>query len=128
MGSYYRWEDWDFDEQRDLNREQVFVCAAGLNARVRTFLDFWCLAHIYTDASAIGCNYFQTPTSRGPDWRVKHGRLYVSVIKTTEEEHRQREPEFRKRIAPWIDDYAREFYKLADVLNKEVENAGVHRF
>jgi pyruvate,water dikinase len=121
MGSYYRWEDWDLDEERDLNREQVFVCAAGLNARVRTFLDFWCLAHIYTDAFAYGCDYFQTPTSRGPDWRVQYGRIYVSVIKTTEEEHRKREPEFRKRIAPWIDDYGREFYKLAHVLNKEVK-------
>lgn len=121
MGSYYRWEDWDFDEERDLKRESVFVCASGLGARVRTFLDFWCLSHVYTDAFAYACEYYQTPTSKGPDWRVQFGRLYVSVIRTTAEEHKKREPEFRKRIAPWIEDYGKEFYKLADGLNREVE-------
>jgi phosphohistidine swiveling domain-containing protein len=122
MASYYRWEDWDFDQERDLKRESVFVCAAGLGARVNTFLDFWCLAHVYTDAFAYGCDYFQTPTSRGPDWRVVDGRIYVAVVKTTEEEQREREPEFRKRIMPWIEDYGKEYYKLAEVLDKKAES------
>ena len=121
MAGYYRWEDWEFDEKQDLARQKVFVCASGLNARIGSFIDFWCLAHVYTDASSYGCDYLQIPTSRGPDWRVRNGRLYVSVFKTTEEEQRQREPEFQKRIAPWIEDYGKEFYKLANVLDKEVE-------
>jgi phosphohistidine swiveling domain-containing protein len=49
--------------------------------------------------------YLSVPTSKGWDVRVKDGYPYVAVIMTTDEEAKEREPLFRQKIAPFIEDF-----------------------
>ena len=116
MAGYYNWEDWEWDEERDLPLHKVWIVDKKETLRAKSFFDFWMLGHVYIMAFACGAEYFQFPYSRGGDWRNRAGWCLVSVLTATEEEARQREPEFRKRIAPWIDDFGREYHKLVDEL------------
>ena len=121
VSGYYRWEDWEFDEERDLPRHKVWITDRKETLRSPTFMDIWGCINVYGDAFSCGAEYLQTPNSRGADYRLKNGWMVVSVNETTEEERRQRELEFRKRIAPWIEDFGKEYHKFIDVLNKEAE-------
>lgn len=119
MAVYYGWPAWEFNEARDLSTHKVWVTDRKETLRTATFLDYW-LLFAYANAFACGADYFQLPSARGADWRDKEGWILVSVKPTTEEERRQREPEFRKRIAPWIEDYGKQYYKYVDELNEKI--------
>jgi phosphohistidine swiveling domain-containing protein len=116
MAVYYGWPAWEFKEERDLSTHKVWVSDRKETLRTITFLDYWMLFQ-YANGFAPGADYFQIPSTRGADWRDKEGWILVSVKATTEEEQKQREPEFRKRIAPWIDDFGKEYHKYVDELN-----------
>lgn len=120
MPGYHRWEDWEFDEERDMPGHKVWLVDRKETLRAATFLDLWGVV-MYCDGFVCGAEYFQVPYSRGPDWRLREGWILASLKPTTEEEQRQREPEFRKRIAPWIEDYGKEYHSGIDELNKYVE-------
>jgi hypothetical protein len=116
MAAYYGWPAWEFKEERDLSTHKVWVSDRKETLRTITFLDYWMLFQ-YANGFAPGADYFQLPSARGADWRDKEGWILVSVKPTTEEEQKQREPEFRKRIAPWIEDFGKEYHKYVDELN-----------
>jgi pyruvate,water dikinase len=116
MAVYYGWPAWEFQEKRDLSTHKVWVSDRKETLRTITFLDYWMLFQ-YANGFAPGADYFQLPSARGADWRDKEGWILVSVKATTEEEQKQREPEFRKRIAPWIDDFGKEYHKYVDELD-----------
>lgn len=117
--AYYGWPAWEFNEARDLATHKVWITDRKETLRTITFLDYWMLFQ-YANGFACGADYFQLPSARGADWRDRDGWILVSVKPTTEEEQRQREPEFRKRIAPWIEDYGKEYYKYIDELNGKI--------
>lgn len=116
MAAYYGWPAWEFIEARDLSTHKVWITDRKETLRTITFLDYWMLFQ-YANGFAVGADYFQLPSARGADWREKEGWILVSVKPTTEEEQKQREPEFRKRIAPWIEDFGKQYHKYADELN-----------
>jgi len=116
MAAYYGWPAWEFIEARDLSTHKVWVSDRKETLRTITFLDYWLLFQ-YANGFAPGADYFQLPSARGADWRDREGWILVSVKPTTEEERKQREPEFRKRIAPWIDDFGKQYKKYVDELN-----------
>jgi phosphohistidine swiveling domain-containing protein len=116
MAAYYGWPAWEFIEARDLATHKVWITDRKETLRTITFLDYWMLFQ-YANGFACGADYFQLPSARGADWRDKEGWILVSVKPTTEEERKQREPEFRKRIAPWIEDFGKEYNKYVDELN-----------
>lgn len=117
--AYYGWPAWEFNETRDLATHKVWVTDRKETLRTITFLDYWMLFQ-YANGFAVGADYFQLPSARGADWRDKDGWILVSVKPTTEEEQRQREPEFRKRIAPWIEDFGKQYHKYVDELNEMI--------
>jgi len=117
--AYYGWPAWEFNEARDLVTHKVWVTDRKETLRTITFLDYWMLFQ-YANGFAVGADYFQLPSARGADWRDKDGWILVSVKPTTEEEQRQREPEFRKRIAPWIEDFGKQYHKYVDELNEMI--------
>ena len=116
MAAYYGWPAWEFIEARDLSTHKVWITDRKETLRTITFLDYWMLFQ-YADGFAVGADYFQLPSARGADWRDREGWILVSVKSTTEEERKQREPEFRKRIAPWIEDFGKQYHKYVDELN-----------
>ena len=117
--AYYGWPAWEFNEARDLVTHKVWVTDRKETLRTITFLDYWMLFQ-YANGFAVGADYFQLPSARGADWRDKDGWILVSVKPTTEEEQQQREPEFRKRIAPWIEDFGKQYRKYVDELNEMI--------
>jgi len=119
MAVYHGWPAWEFVEERDLSTHKVWVTDRKETLRTITFLDYWMLFQ-YANGFAVGADYFQLPTARGADWRDREGWIVVSVKTTTEEEQRQREPEFRKRIAPWIEDYGKQYHRYVDELNEKI--------
>ena len=119
MAAYYGWPAWEFKEARDLSTHKVWITDRKETLRTITFLDYWMLFQ-YANGFAVGADYFQLPSARGADWREKEGWILVSVKPTTEEEQRQREPEFRKRIAPWIEDFGKQYNKYVDELNEMI--------
>jgi pyruvate,water dikinase len=119
MSGYYQWRIWNY-EKADVHRHKVWVLDSKETLNSVSFLDLL-LMHYMVDSLPYGAAYFQVPTSKGADFRLKDGWMYVSVNATTEEERQKREPEFRKRIAPWIEDYGKEYHKLVDMLNEEAE-------
>lgn len=119
MTAYYGWPAWEFIEARDLSTHKVWITDRKETLRTITFLDYWMLFQ-YANGFAVGADYFQLPSARGADWREKEGWILVSVKSTTEEEQKQREPEFRKRIAPWIEDFGKQYHKYVDELNEMI--------
>ncbi len=129
-GVLYQWDD-----ERDLallDKYGVWFCDRKETTRCFTPFDLWMIQHNYDNhAIPYAADYFAIPENNGCDWRIKDGWLYVTGIPTTEEERKEREPKFKKRLAPWIEDFGKEYHKGIDELtvlhNKikavDVENA-----
>jgi phosphohistidine swiveling domain-containing protein len=116
MPGYYNFEDWEWDEERDTKIHNMWFLDKKETLRTRTFLDWWMLGHVFIMAFPCGTEYLEFPYNRGGDYRTKKGWCYISALGATEEERREREPRFRKKIAPWIDDFGKEYHKFVDEL------------
>ncbi len=94
---------YDYDEERD--GKHCWLSGAQWDTPPWTplFTELW-----YTNASWLGINWGYDrdclPTSKGWNWKVKNGRFYITVLLTTEEERKAREPIWRQRMAPVFDD------------------------
>lgn len=114
-GVLYPW-----DEDRDmklLDRYGVWICDRKETTRCFTPFDLWMLQCNYDNhAIPYSAEYFSIPETRGIDWRMKDGWLYVTSIPTTEEEYKAREPRFMQKIQPWIEDFGKEYHKGVDEL------------
>lgn len=112
-GVLYQW-----DEDRDLkllDKYKVWICDRKETTRCFTPFDLWMIQHNYDNhAIPYAAEYFAIPDCKGCDWRLKDGWLYVTTNPTTEEERREREPKFKERIQPWIEDMAAEYHKGVD--------------
>ena len=82
-----------------------------------TPFDLWCLQHNYDNRGLqYGHEAMAIPGCKGYDCRLKDGWVYVAVIPTTDEEKAQREIVCAERLAPWIEDFDREYQKYKDEL------------
>ncbi len=63
----------------------------------------------------------QLPTTKGWEVRYVDGYPYPTVIPTTDEEQKQREPVFREKIRPFIEDFEGVWRPLRDELMQEYE-------
>jgi pyruvate,water dikinase len=62
------------------------------------------------------------PTTKGWDVRFANGYPYLSIIETTEEERKQREPIFREKITPYIEDFGAQWNPLkAEIMSRYQE-------
>jgi pyruvate, water dikinase len=105
----------NWDEERDmalLDRYKVWICDRKETLRSPTPFDLWMLQYNYDNIGLqYGHEYFAVPECRGFDCKLKDGWVYNGTIFTTEEERAERRVKFDKRIAPWIEDFGREYHK-----------------
>ena len=121
MGGYYNEGVlYEWDEDRDmalLDKYKAWICDRKETVRCFTPFDLWMIQHNYDNHGIpYGANYFSDPDTNGCDWRLKDGWLYVTSIPTSEEEKKERAPRMKERIAPWIEDFGREYQKGVDEL------------
>ncbi|MFC1900669.1 PEP-utilizing enzyme [Chloroflexota bacterium] len=97
---------YEYDEKNDPENYTVFLADLAHGAPPWKPLFFieswgrWCYRSIQKLAEQLSL-----PTTKGWDVRYIDGYPYLAVIETTEEEAREREPLFREKIRPYIEDF-----------------------
>jgi len=108
----------NWDEKRDmalLERYKVWILDRKETLRCATPFDLWMLQYNYDNLGLqYGHEYFSVPECRGFDCKLKDGWVYNGTLFTTEEQRKERTAKFEKRIAPWIEDFGREYNKGVD--------------
>ena len=109
---------YEFDEERDPKLYPVWVSHRKGTLRVVSPFEFaYMVIPIYGQhALQYAPEMLSIPTTRGSEWRLKDGWEYIGFMVTSEEERKAREPIFRERIAPWIEDFGKEWGKFVDEL------------
>ena len=117
----------NWDEERDmalLERYKVWILDRKETLRCATPFDLWMLQYNYDNIGLqYGHEYFSVPECKGFDCKLKDGWVYNGTLFTTDEERRQRTAKFEERIAPWIEDFGREYHKGVDVVMELNEKA-----
>jgi pyruvate,water dikinase len=106
MAAVYGVSRFEFDEENDLKSYTVFLADVvhGRPAwRPLYLIDSW--GQWVYRAVQRAAERLSLPTTKGWDTRYIKGYPYLAVIETTEAEAKQREPLFRKRIRPYIEDF-----------------------
>jgi pyruvate,water dikinase len=117
----------NWSEERDmalLERYKVWILDRKETIRSPTPFDLWMLQYNYDNIGLqYGHEYFCVPECRGFDCKLKDGWVYDGTIFTTEEERKERTVKFEERIAPWIEDFGREYNKGVDEVMALYEKA-----
>jgi phosphohistidine swiveling domain-containing protein len=117
----------NWDEERDmalLDRYKVWILDRKETLRSPTPFDLWMLQYNYDNIGLqYGHEYFCVPECRGFDCKLKDGWVYDGTLFTSEEERKERMAKFEERIAPWIEDFGREYNKGVDEVMALYEKA-----
>ncbi len=106
MAPVYGMTRFEFDEKNDLEHYTIWLADLAHGAPPWKPLFFveswgnWCYRSIQKLAEQLSL-----PTTKGWDVRFIDGYPYLAVIETTEEEAKEREPLFREKIRPYIEDF-----------------------
>lgn len=106
MAAVYGVTRFEFDEENDLKNYTVFLADVVHGTppwRPLFFIESW--GRWAYRAVQRGAEQLCLPTTRGWDIRFIDGYPYPTVIETSEEEAKEREPIFRERIRPFIEDF-----------------------
>jgi pyruvate,water dikinase len=103
--SYYGWTTFTFDENVDLEVTKCWMMAVPYSIPVRKPFHHWAILFYDVRSFAWAADHLMVPTSKGVSWRSIEGLYYLGLRPTTPEEEKQREPIYRERIKPWIDDF-----------------------
>jgi pyruvate,water dikinase len=105
-------------EERDmalLEKYRVWILDRKETLSAPAPFDLWCLQHNYDNrGEQYGHEFMAVPECKGFECRLKDGWVYVAAQPTTPEEKAAREPLCRERLAPWIEDFDREYRKYTD--------------
>ena len=102
---YHGWTIWDLEEG-EAKHYKVWLFDGKESIPINKPFDLWRhMAVILTPSMQYGANMLSVPTTKGFQWRLIGPFIHFTIEETTEEEQKQREPIFRERIAPWIDDF-----------------------
>ena len=119
MVAVYGVTRFEFDEANDLNNYTVFLADVVHGTppwRPLFFVESW--GRWAYRAVQRGAERLSLPTTRGWDIRFIDGYPYPTVIETSEQEAKEREPVFRERIRPYIEDFDGVWEQLkADLMN-----------
>ena len=96
---------YEFDEERDPKVYGVLLCDVvhGRPPMKPTYMGigwYW-----YYHGVRYGAARLCLPTTHGWDSRFVNGYPYITAIRTTAEEAKAREPIFRERIKPFLEDF-----------------------
>jgi len=106
MGAVYGSSRFEFDEENDLSNYTVFLADVVHGTppwRPLFFIESW--GRWAYRAVQRGAELLSLPTTRGWDVRFIDGYPYPTVIEASEQEAKEREPAFRERIRPYIEDF-----------------------
>ncbi len=96
---------YEFDEERDLKNYGVLLCDVVHGKPPLKPLYIGIGWYWYYHAFRYAPETLSLPTTHGWDSRFINGYPYITTIKTTEAEAKEREPLFRERIKPFIEDF-----------------------
>jgi pyruvate,water dikinase len=101
----YGYSKFEFDEENDLKNYTVWLCdlVHGVPAWKLLYLTSGWSNYLWGLQLAAETLYI--PTTKGWDYRVIDGYCYPTIIETTQEEAKQREPIFREKIRPYLEDF-----------------------
>jgi len=106
MAAVYGVTRFEFDEENDLNNYTVWLADVVHGTppwRPLFFIESW--GRWAYRGVQRGAEQLCLPTTRGWDIRFIDGYPYPTVIETSEQEVKEREPIFRERIRPYIEDF-----------------------
>lgn len=106
MAAVYGVTRFEFDEENDLKNYTVFLADLVHGTppwRPLFFIESW--GQWVYRAVQRSAERLSLPTTKGWDGRYINGYPYLAVIETTEEEVKEREPVFRERIKPYIENF-----------------------
>jgi pyruvate,water dikinase len=101
----YGYSKFEFDEENDLKNYTVWLCdlVHGVPAWKPLYLTSGWSNYLW--GLQLAAETLHIPTTKGWDYRVIDGYCYPTIIETTQEEAKQREPIFREKIRPYLEDF-----------------------
>jgi pyruvate,water dikinase len=96
---------YEFDDEKDTQVYDVLLCdlVHGKPPFKPLYIGTGWYWYVYAIMNAA--ETLQLPTTKGWGYRVRDGYPYITAIRTTEEEAKAREPIFREKIKPFIEDF-----------------------
>ena len=101
----YELSFYEFDDEQDVNSYDVLLCDVvhGRPPLKPLYLGIgW---QWYYHGFRNGAETLHLPTTRGWDSRVIDGYPYITAIRTTEQEAKERQAVFREKIRPFVEDF-----------------------
>ena len=96
---------YEFDDERDTQVYDVLLCDLVHGKPPLKPLYFGIGWYWYVYAIMNAAETLHLPTTKGWGYRVRDGYPYLTAMRTTEEEAKAREPMFREKIKPFIEDF-----------------------
>ena len=101
----YGYDLAEFQGEPDLETYKVLILDTAHFVPAVCPLYFQGMAHhLALHAHHLGCDYVTIPTASGWAWRSYKGYWYATVEMTTDEQAREREPEFRGKMTRFLAD------------------------
>lgn len=96
---------YEFDDVNDIKNYKVLLADVVHGKPPMKPLYIGIGWYWYYHGFRYGAEVLNLPTTHGWDSRFVNGYPYITAIKTTEDERRAREPIFREKIRPFIEDF-----------------------
>jgi pyruvate,water dikinase len=96
---------YEFDDERDTQVYDVLLCDLVHGKPPLKPLYFGIGWYWYVYAITNAAETLHLPTTKGWGYRVRDGYPYLTAMQTTEEEAKAREPIFREKIKPFIENF-----------------------
>ncbi|MFC1531951.1 PEP-utilizing enzyme [Thermodesulfobacteriota bacterium] len=114
---------YEFDEENDPKNYDVLLCDLVHGSPPLKPLYIGIGWYWYYHGFRNGAEILHLPTTKGWDSRFINGYPYITAIRTTDEEIKAREPFFRERIKPFIENFDGEWNPLKTDLLKTYKEA-----
>jgi pyruvate,water dikinase len=120
---------YEFDDERDTQVWDVMLCdlVHGKPPFKPLYIGlgwYWYVYAIMAAAEAL-----HLPTTKGWGYRVRDGYPYLTALRTTKEEAAAREPIFREKIKPFIEDFEGVWnplkYEMLNIYKEAKESRGL---
>ena len=105
LHSAYDLTFYEFDQEKDVSSYGVLLCDVVHGKPPMKPLYIGVGWYWYYHGFRYGAETLSLPTTLGWDSRFINGYPYITAIRTTEEEAKAREPIFREKIRPFIEDF-----------------------
>ena len=105
LSSAYDLSFYEFDEENDPKNYDVLLCDLVHGKPPLKPLYIGIGWYWYYHGFRNGAESLFLPTTRGWDSRFINGYPYITAIRTSEQEIKEREPVFREKIKPFIEDF-----------------------